>query len=195
MNVAQTRPRIWTPQVVLFSIIVHAAVLYYVAVAFNIVPPVTELRDPPPTIVTRLPPPPPPPDTPDPIEKRPVFQQRLPQTPPVQPLVQPTPLQPTINPVTTGPASIDVREAIPEQPVSHLLPRYPRLAEVREVEGRVRLTITIMPDGSVRDVRILSASPQGYFEAEAWRAVQQWRYKPSSVIRTNVIVDIDFVLK
>ena len=88
-----------------------------------------------------------------------------------------------------------MREPIQEQPVSQLLPRYPSAAQAREIEGRVRLTITIMPDGSVRDVRVMSARPQGYFESEAVRAVQQWRYKPSNVIRTNVVVDIDFVLK
>jgi protein TonB len=51
-----------------------------------------------------------------------------------------------------------------------------------------------MPDGSVRDVRVVGANPPGYFEAEAVRAVQGWRYKPSSVTRVNVIVDINFVL-
>lgn len=195
MNVAQARPRIWTPQVIVFSILVHAAVLYYVAVAFNIVPPITP-PDEPPVIRTVMvqPPPPPPPET-DPIEKRPLFQQRPPLAPPVQSPVQPTPLPPIAAPVTTGPASLDVREPIQEQPVSQLLPRYPSAAQAREIEGRVRLTITIMPDGSVRDVRVMSARPQGYFESEAVRAVQQWRYKPSNVIRTNVVVDIDFVLK
>lgn len=194
MNVAHARPRIWTPQIIAISVLVHVAVLYYVAVAFNIVPPPVppvEER----TIQTvRWTPPPPPPSTPDPVVTRPLFQQRLPQTPPAQPTVT-SPLPAVVTPVTTGPASIDVREPIAEQPVSHLLPRYPRAAETRQIEGRVRLSVTIMPDGSVRDVRVLSASPQGYFEAEAMRAVQQWRYKPSNVIRTNVIVDIDFVLR
>jgi protein TonB len=189
MNSTQARPRIWTPQVILFSILVHAAVLYYVAVAFHIVPPIAPAQEPPTIPTIRLTPPPPPPPPPDPVV------QRLPHTPPVQPLVPPSPLPPIANPVTTGPGSIDVREPIQEQPVSQLLPRYPVKAQVREIEGRVRLTITIMPDGSVRDVRVMNANPQGYFEAEAVRAVQQWRYKPSGVIRTNVVVDIDFVLK
>jgi periplasmic protein TonB len=194
MNVAQARPRIWTPQVILFSILVHAAVLYYVAVAFNIVPPPVEQRDPPAVRVLTLPPTLPP--TPvEPVETRPRFQQRVPAPSPVPPVVQPSPLPAIVNPVTTGPASLDVREPIQEQPVSQLLPRYPSAAQAREIEGRVRLTITIMPDGSVRDVRVMSARPQGYFESEAIRAVQQWRYRPSNVIRTNVIVDIDFVLK
>lgn len=194
MNVAQARPHTWTPQVILFSILVHAAVLYYVAVAFNIVPPIMPPDEPPVIRTVMVQPPPPTTPDPEPVKERPRYQQRVPRTN-VQPLVQPTPLPPVVNPVTTGPASLDVREPIQEQPVSQLLPRYPSAAQAREIEGRVRLTITIMPDGSVRDVRVMSARPQGYFEAEAVRAVLQWRYKPSNIIRTNVIVDIDFVLK
>ncbi len=195
MNIAQARPRIWTPQVILFSILVHVAVLYYAIVAFNVVPSPYVPNDQPRTIeAVVIQPPPPKPVEPERLETRPLFQQRLPAPSPVQPTVQPSPLAPTVTPVTTGPASIDVRDPIAEQPVSQLLPRYPRAAEARQIEGRVRLTVTIMPDGSVRDVRVLNARPQGYFEAEAVRAVQQWRYKPSNVIRTNVIVDIDFVL-
>ncbi len=194
MNIAQRRPRSWTPQIILVSVIVHAVVLYYVAVAFQIVPPPIDIREPPTIDVFRMPPPPPPPLTePEQPKLRPLFQQRQPLTPPVQPLVQPSPLPPTVTP-TSGPASIDVRQPIAEEPVSQLLPRYPRAAETRQIEGRVRLSVTIMPDGSVRDVRVLDARPTGYFEAEAMRAVQQWRYRPSDVIRTNVVVDIDFVL-
>jgi protein TonB len=69
------------------------------------------------------------------------------------------------------------------------------MAQARGIEGRVILTITIMPDGSVRDVRVVSAQPRGYFEEAAVRSVQRWRYRPSNVIRTNVIVHMDFELK
>jgi protein TonB len=194
MNIAQGRPRTWAPQIILFSLIFHAVVLYYVAVAFNVVPPLMSPVEEPRTIPTVMFQPPPPVIVPTEVEKRPRFQQRNPQTPPVQPLVQPTPLQPTVTPLTNGVPSLDVQAPILEEPVSRLLPIYPRNAQARQIEGRVRLTVTIMPDGTVRDVRVLDARPTGYFEADAVRAVQQWRYRPSGVIRTNVIVDIDFVL-
>ena len=51
-----------------------------------------------------------------------------------------------------------------------------------------------MPDGSVRDVRVVNATPRGVFDQSALQSVSHWRYKPSGVIRTNVIVQIDFVL-
>jgi protein TonB len=196
MNIAPARPRIWTPQVILFSILVHIGVLYYVAVAFNVIPPPAPPVEPKTIRTVRFDPPPPPPPNADPIiEKRPMIQQRQPDRPPVQPLVQPTPFEPVTAPAITGTPTIDLRQPIPEQPVSQLLPNYPRAAQEREIEGRVVLSVTIMPDGSVRDVRVVSARPSGYFENAAVSAVQRWRYKPSNVIRTNVIVDIDFVLR
>ncbi len=108
MNLAQGRPRTWTPQIILFSLIFHAVVLYYVAVAFNVVPPLMSPVEEPRTIPTVIFQPPPPKIIPTEVEKRPRFQQRNPQTPPVQPLVQPTPLQPTVTPLTSGVPSLDV---------------------------------------------------------------------------------------
>jgi TonB family protein len=196
MNVAQARPRTWTPQIILFSIILHAAIIYYVAVAFNVVPiAVPTDREPPTITVQRLPPQPPivEPDLPKPPDPR--VRPRNPLPNPVPPQVQtiPLPPQPAVE-STANATQMVVNQPIPEQPIAQGLPRYPSVAEARQIEGKVQLSITIMPDGSVRDVRVVSAKPSGYFEAEAVRAVQTWRYKPSSVTRMNVIVDIDFVL-
>jgi TonB family protein len=193
VNVAQARPRIWTPQVILFSILVHVAVLYYVAIAFNVVPPPLPPAEDVRTIETvRLQPPPPKIIEPERIEPR--IRPR-PVTAPVAPQVEPLRLPPQPPAESTANAgTLVLNQPIEELPVVQGLPRYPRIAQERQVEGKVRLSITIMPDGSVRDVRVVNARPNGYFEAEAVRAVQEWRYKPSNVIRQNVIVDIDFVL-
>jgi periplasmic protein TonB len=195
MNVAQERPRTWTPQIILFSIVLHAAILYYVAVAFKVVPGPVEIENAP-TIELYDPPPPPPPlIEPEKIVEQPRFVPRQPDAPPVQPVVPPLPFPPQPATESTADANtVVLNQPIPEQPVVQGLPRYPRVAQDRQVEGKVVLSITIMPDGSVRDVRVISARPNGYFEAEALRAVQGWRYKPSKLIRQNVIVDIDFVL-
>ena len=87
-----------------------------------------------------------------------------------------------------------VNTPIPETPVSQTLPNYPRIAQERDVEGRVVLSITIMPDGSVRDVQVVSAQPRGYFEDAAIRSVRTWRYAPTNITRTRVIVHMDFQL-
>lgn len=195
MNVAQGRPRSWTPQIILFSIIFHAVLLYYVAVAFQVIPPLVPAREEPRTVqAVRFNPPPPVLPDPDPIvQKRPIFQQR-PTTAPLIPTVQPSPLPATPTPLQ-GPATVLVGKPIPEEPVAQGLPRYPVAAIEKNIEGRVVMSITIMPDGSVRDVQVVSAKPSGYFESAAVRAVQTWRYRASPVTRTNVIVFMDFELR
>jgi protein TonB len=194
MESAQARPRFWTPQLVLFSLVLHAVVIYYLAITFDIVPALVTPSDPPVIPTVRYTPPPPPLDDPEPIVRKQPFPVRVPRPAPVQPTVPPLPLPPTVT-VPAGPVAIDVRDAIPEQPIAQPLPNYPRSAQERGIQGRVILSITIMPDGSVRDVRVVESNPRGYFEATAVRAVERWRYRPSNVIRTNVIVHMDFELK
>ena len=196
MNVAQARPRRWTPHIILFSLVLHAVVIYYVAVAFNIVPPVDLTPRDPQTIQTVTFNPPPPEIIETPIEKEPRFRPRDPRVPPIQQQIEAIPLTPQPPKVSTTQADVlVVNTPIQEEPVSQSLPRYPRMALERGVEGRVVMSITIMPDGSVRDVRVVDAQPRGYFESTAVRAVERWRYRPSNVTRVNVIVHMDFELK
>ena len=194
MNIAEAGPRSIRPLTILVAIALHVVVIYFAAVAFEIVPPIQLPSSEPKTIqAVRLNPPPPDPQ-PDTIKQKPPFPVRLPKAPPVEPLVDPVPVQPIVN-APPGPRGVDVGAEIREQPVARPLPGYPRQALNRGVEGRVVMSITIMPDGSVRDVRVVSAQPRGYFEEAAVSAVQRWRYRPSNVIRTNVIVYMDFELR
>jgi periplasmic protein TonB len=197
MNVAQPRPRTWTPHIILFSLILHIVVIYYIAVAFEIVPPFNAPDEPRNIDVVRYVPPKPIVEIEHkPIEKKPRFRIRDPQTPPVVTTVETAPLTPQPGAASTADADvIAVNTPIVEQPVSQSLPGYPRMALERGIEGRVVMSITIMPDGSVRDVRVVNAHPRGYFESSAVRAVQSWRYRPSGRTRTNVIVHMDFELK
>jgi TonB family protein len=191
----EARPRTWTPQIVAFSLLLHVAVLYYVAVAFQVVPPIMQPDNDPPVVEAVRFDPPPPPVIEELVKVEPRVRPRQPLPSPVAPPVDPIRLPPQPPAESTANAGTMVlNQPIQEQPIVQGLPRYPRAAERLQIEGKVRLSITIMPDGSVRDVRVIGAKPAGYFEAEALRAVQAWRYKPSNVIRQNVIVDIDFVL-
>lgn len=196
MNVAQGRPRSWTPHIILFSIVLHAVLIYYIAIAFQIVPMPTPPSLEPRTIETVRFDPKPPELPPERVKEEPRFRPREPLPQPIAPAVERLPLQPQPPAVSTANADrIIVDAPIPEQPVAQSLPTYPRMALERGVEGRVIMSITIMPDGSVRDVRVVSARPQGYFESAAVRAVQTWRYRPSNVTRHNVIVHMDFELR
>jgi protein TonB len=195
MNVSPSRPRLWTPQTIVFAVLLHAAVLYYVMVAFQVVPPPIPIdREPPHYTAVRLPPPTPE-IVPDKIIQQPrVVPRHAP--PPIVTTVPPLPFPPQPAVESTANATVvALNREMEEQPVTQPLPVYPRMAQERDVQGRVIMSITILPDGSVQDVQVVNAQPRGYFESSAIRAVQRWRYRPSSVTRTNVIVHMDFVLK
>lgn len=63
--------------------------------------------------------------------------------------------------------------------VSSVQPRYPSLAIRRRIEGSVEVGFTIMPDGSVSNVRVLNSHPSGTFDREAVNAMERWRFVPS----------------
>lgn len=58
-------------------------------------------------------------------------------------------------------------------------PRYPADAARDGVEGEVLLLITVAADGSVRNVQVESATPEGVFEAGTLEAARQWRFQPA----------------
>lgn len=194
MNIAEPQARSWSPKIIALSVIFHAALLYVIAISFQVIPPPIDISDPP-VMVIRTFTPPPPITQPEAIEqKRPEFQQRQPRPSPVPVTVPPTPLPPIATPQTEGTPTITMDRPIAEQPITKIAIRYPKGAEERQLEGRVVLSITIMPDGSVRDIRVVNARPVNVFEDSAIQSVSRWRYRPSNVIRTNVIVEIDYVL-
>lgn len=56
-------------------------------------------------------------------------------------------------------------------------PRYPLPALRARIEGQAEVAFTIQPDGSVRDVRLLSSTPSGMFDASALAVAQRWRFE------------------
>lgn len=63
-------------------------------------------------------------------------------------------------------------------PLVRIQPQYPRSALRDGIEGWVEFEITINPDGTVRDARVLKAQPRGAFEAAASQAIYKWKFKP-----------------
>lgn len=57
-------------------------------------------------------------------------------------------------------------------------PTYPRRAKRARIEGWVNIGFTITIDGNVDNVEVISAEPEGIFERNTLRAVQNWKYKP-----------------
>lgn len=90
-----------------------------------------------------------------------------------------------IAPPRTGdapaaPRAAIVRDAAP-LPLPRLIadaaPRYPLSARNRRIEGSVLVAFTIRPDGSVGEVRPVSAQPAGVFEDAALAAAARWRFE------------------
>ena len=60
-------------------------------------------------------------------------------------------------------------------------PVYPAQALRARTRGWVELEFTVTPTGSVRDVEVVDAEPEGVFDAAATQALTQWRFQPRLV--------------
>jgi protein TonB len=58
---------------------------------------------------------------------------------------------------------------------------YPRRAALKGIEGWVKLEFTIMPDGSVDDVKVIDAKPRRIFNRAAIKSILRWKFKPRVV--------------
>lgn len=73
---------------------------------------------------------------------------------------------------------------------------YPFRAERLGIGGVVVVRFTVLEDGSVRDVEILSAEPEGEFEEAVLQSVPRWKYEPGTVngrpVKWKRIANIEF---
>ena len=132
-----------------------------------------------------------------------------------------TPQAPRMNMATAGPSTdsvqmltpvVDARGAMTKmtvnvggsdrdiQPLVRINPDYPPRAASRSIEGWVLLQFTITAAGTVRDAKVINASPRGYFEDAALKAIARWRYNPKvdggvAVERVGVQVQLTFKLE
>jgi protein TonB len=66
-------------------------------------------------------------------------------------------------------------------PIAQVTPMYPRRAALKGIEGWVKLEFTIMPDGSVDDVKVIDAKPRRIFNRAAIKSILRWKFKPRVV--------------
>ena len=84
----------------------------------------------------------------------------------------------------SGPAemifdSVDLDQA--PQALAKVPPTYPYKARERGIEGYVAVKFMVREDGSVGNVNILKAKPEGYFEEEVRRALLGWKFQPGQI--------------
>lgn len=127
----------------------------------------------------KKPKPPPPPKEPPPPPKMQVQQQEVVQNmPPID--------VPNIdNPMVGGEgiylgsfSQIDRNEEGDVIPIVRINPMYPRDAQIRGLEGWVKLEFTITEVGTVKNPKVLEADPPRVFNREALRAILKWKFKP-----------------
>jgi protein TonB len=78
-------------------------------------------------------------------------------------------------------------------------PAYPHRAKRARIEGWVNISFTIETDGSVSNIQVLSAEPEGIFERSTLKTVAQWKYKPQLLAgkpsARRVVQTINFTLE
>ena len=63
-------------------------------------------------------------------------------------------------------------------PLVRVNPDYPRRALERGIEGWVHVRFTVTAAGTVKDLVVVDAEPNGVFDEAASKAVLRWRYNP-----------------
>ena len=86
----------------------------------------------------------------------------------------------------------------PPRKVVQTAPVYPYKARQRNLEGYVRVKMLVRADGTVGEVSVLDAKPQGLFEAAALKAVPQWKFRAGVIdgvaVPSWVVTTIRFTL-
>lgn len=116
--------------------------------------------------------------TPAPVETAPAPAPAQPAPEPAAPAPTPAPATPPPSaPAAAAPAPRPATSALPKVLRQPPL-RYPDQAMRQGIEGQVTVDFQIDADGSVSDVRVLQATPQGVFEREAMSVVRRTRFEP-----------------
>lgn len=87
----------------------------------------------------------------------------------------------------------------PPAPLERESPSYPRGAQKRGIEGWVLLEFTVDEKGAVVAPRVVKAVPPGVFDANALKAITNWKYRPATnsgkaVVAPGMRVKLNFQL-
>jgi len=68
-------------------------------------------------------------------------------------------------------------------------PEYPDLARRNNITGSARVELHVLPDGKVKDVKVLGGNP--VLAQAAVTAVTKWKYEPASG-ESTIVLKFDF---
>ena len=137
--------------------------------------------------------PPPPPSVPPPGDAPPPPTPPPGQTMPPQPPAPPQPMSATPTPRNPNAVASTNPKAIAMPP-----PAYPGPALARHMEGKVLVELLIGSDGSVKNAKIVQATPTHVFDQSALAAASKWKFQPATsrgqAVEARVRVPIEFAL-
>jgi TonB family protein len=84
--------------------------------------------------------------------------------------------QPSATTSALGSGSTEHYETSQRKPIKAIWPKYPKLAELRRIEGDVLLELHIDSTGKVEKVRVVSGN--SVLTEAAEEAARQWQYAP-----------------
>ena len=68
---------------------------------------------------------------------------------------------------------------------SKVQPAYPDLARKMNISGTVKIEVTVLPNGTVKDARVVGGHP--VLANAALDAARKWRFEPAAAESTGVI--------
>ncbi|UVE19444.1 energy transducer TonB [Pseudomonas sp. LS44] len=187
-----------------FALVLHGALIYWLAQRPAPVLPEVPVEIPPMTIEFASPAPPvvePPPPEPivQPVEPPPPPVEELAVKPPPKPLpkLKPKPVPPppkaAPKPVEPAPAAKEVAAPTPPPPAAvpvtpptanagylrNPAPEYPSLAQRRGWEGTVLLRVHVLANGKPSEIQLQTSSGRESLDEAAVRAVKRWSFVPA----------------
>ena len=87
----------------------------------------------------------------------------------------------------------------PLTPISKVPPMYPMRAKRMSVEGWVSVCFLVNDSGTVEQIKVLAAEPEGIFEQSVMRCISKWRFQPGTIegepVNTWVETTVHFKLE
>lgn len=91
--------------------------------------------------------------------------------------------------VTLGPTYAGAQNAQSDEMVrrakSKVQPNYPELAHKMNISGTVKIEVTVAPNGTVKEARVVGGHP--VLASAALDAAKKWRFEPAATESTGII--------